>query len=63
MSWFETGKKDVANDTKEVADPYGNKRELNNEQWGGHSTTDSQTGEVFDRQEDGSYKLSLFQPA
>ena len=63
MSYYRTGNKDVVYDTFEVADPYGNKRELNNDRWGEYSTTDAKTGEVFDRQEDGSYRISLFQPA
>lgn len=62
MSWAITGNKDDVNGTFEVADPYGNKRDLDNHEVGGsHWTKDARTGEVLARREDGKYERSLFQ--
>ena len=61
MSYYRTGNKDVVNDTFEVSDPTGNKRDLNNHEWGGsHWTKDATTGEVLTRREDGTYEPSVF---
>lgn len=60
--WSATGNKDDVRGTFEATDPTGNKRDLNNHEFGGsHWTKDASTGEVLSRREDGKYERSLFQ--